>query len=284
MAIRMTKNIKTTVLAAALALAGAYDVEIISDLVTPATDERRALDIKGQNFWQPLLDNAEASKMTSAYKHLSVYEEVEAAITALPAANSHVRELLNEALTKLKRTDHSVFNQAVESAEVSSQQLLDGPKDEDAFSFLTGGQNYFTQAIRRFVGFGKYSERLGQQIRRRQSDVAPMLRGAASVTTDVLRDCREASKLGFDVLKYDVYNKGVPKTPEAAKKAAYALIDAQSETRHNFMTGITEAARGIARDSNEKEIAPTATVTQTLAQGLNLPVAESKNVEIVFDF
>merc|ERR1719321_1622775 len=87
----------------------------------------------------------------------------------------------------------------MDSAEVASQQLLDGPAKEDAFSFLTGGQNYFTQAIRRFVGFGQYSETLGKQVRRRQADVTPMLRGAATVATNVLVDTREASKFGFDV-------------------------------------------------------------------------------------
>lgn len=277
--IRMTK---IAVLASALSLqpqqAAAWEVEIISDLTTSAGDEKKALDLKSQQFWQPVLDNAEATKMTSAYKHLSVYEEVEAAIAELPTENAHVRELLKDALTRLKRSDDTVFNQAVDSAEVANQQLLDGPASEDTFSFLTGGQNYFTQAIRRFVGFGKYSETLGKQVRRRQADVTPMLRGAATVASNVLVDTREASKLGFDVLKYDIYTKGAPKTPEAAKTVAYKLIDAVSETRHNFMQGITDTANGIARDSNERDVAPAATVTNSLAQSLDMPVPEGSHV------
>lgn len=281
MAFRMSKM---ALLAGAVAFQPvvAFDVEIISDLTTSAGDEKRALELKSQQFWQPVLDNAEATKMTSAYKHLSVYEEVEAAIAELPAENSHVKQLLNDALTRVKRSDEKVFNQAMDSAEVASQQLLDGPAKEDAFSFLTGGQNYFTQAIRRFVGFGQYSETLGKQVRRRQADVTPMLRGAATVATNVLVDTREASKLGFDVLKYDIYTKGVPKTPEAAKKAAHKLIDAAAETRHNFMQGITDTANGIARDSNEKNVAPAATVTNSLAQSLNMPVQEGSSA--IMDF
>lgn len=281
MAFRMSKM---ALLAGAVAFQPvvAFDVEIISDLTTSAGDEKRALELKSQQFWQPVLDNAEATKMTSAYKHLSIYEEVEAAIAELPAENSHVKQLLNDALTRVKRSDEKVFNQAMDSAEVASQQLLDGPAKEDAFSFLTGGQNYFTQAIRRFVGFGQYSETLGKQVRRRQADVTPMLRGAATVATNVLVDTREASKLGFDVLKYDIYTKGVPKTPEAAKKAAHKLIDAAAETRHNFMQGITDTANGIARDSNEKNVAPAATVTNSLAQSLNMPVQEGSSA--IMDF
>lgn len=282
MAFRMSKM---ALLAGAVAFQPvvAFDVEIISDLTTSAGDEKRALELKSQQFWQPVLDNAEATKMTSAYKHLSIYEEVEAAIAELPAENSHVKQLLNDALTRVKRSDEKVFNQAMDSAEVASQQLLDGPAKEDAFSFLTGGQNYFTQAIRRFVGFGQYSETLGKQVRRRQADVTPMLRGAATVATNVLVDTREASKLGFDVLKYDIYTKGVPKTPEAAKKAAHKLIDAAAETRHNFMQGITDTANGIARDSNERDVAPAATVTNSLAQSLDMPVPEGSSV-IISDF
>lgn len=281
MAARMTKM---AIFATAVALqpSAAYDVDIISDLTTSAGDEKHALDLKSQQFWQPLLDNAEATKMTSAYKHLSVYEKVETAIAELPTENAHVKGMLTDALTRLKRSDKTVFDQAVEDAEVSNQHLMDGPANEDFFSFLTGGQDYFAKAIRRFVGFGKYAETLGKQVRRRQADVAPMLRGAAGAAHNVLDDTRTASKLAFDVLKYDIYEKGHPKTPEVAKQAANKLIDAISETRHNFLHGVTDASNGIARDSNEKDVAPAAAVTSSLVQSLNVPMPESKPVIIDF--
>eukprot|EP00929_Paragymnodinium_shiwhaense_P025562 TRINITY_DN1542_c0_g1_i4.p1 TRINITY_DN1542_c0_g1~~TRINITY_DN1542_c0_g1_i4.p1 ORF type:complete len:282 (-),score=83.28 TRINITY_DN1542_c0_g1_i4:38-883(-) len=249
----------------------AFESDIISDLTTTATDEKRALKMKSDDFWQPVLDNAESSKMASAYTHLSIYEEVEAALKALPSENAHVKGLLEDALLRLKRADAKVFQQAVDSAEVAAQQLLDGPTQRDAFSFLTGGQNYFTQAIRRFVGFGKYSESVGQQVRQRRTDVTPLLRGAADKTSNLLTDCREASNLSFDVLKYDIYNQGVPKTPEDAKAAAHKLAGAIAETRHNFMAGITNVAKGISRDGEEKDMAASATVTKTLTEALNLP-------------
>lgn len=274
------------ILAMLSACPSAFESEIISDLVTSSTDGKRALEIKNQEFWQPMLDSAEDAKMTSAYVHLSVYEEVEAAIRTLPAENTHVRDLLVDALARLKRADQKVFQQALESSEVASQQLMEGPGDAGGFSFLSGGQNYFVQAIREFVGFGRYGEQLGHQVRQRQAEVTPVLRGAAAVTGDVLKDCREGSKLSFDVLKYDIYTDGVAKTPEAVKAAAYKLVDAIGETRHQFMHGITDAANSIARDSREKDSDPAATVTRSLVQGLDLPTppAQRQQIDVAFNF
>lgn len=258
----------------------ALDSEIISDLVTSSTDEARALDIKNQDFWQPMLDSAETAKMSSAYTHLSVYEEIESAVLLLPEENTHVRGLLEEGLRRLRRADQLVFQQALESSEVASQQLLAGPQDGSAFSFMTGGQNYFAQAIRRFVGFGRYGERLGKQVHQRQAEVTPVLRGAVAVTGNVLVDCREGSKLAFDVLKYDIYNSGVPKTPDVAKSAANRLVDAIAETRHNFMQGVISAAGSLAQDSENKEIPPTVTVTRALVDGLDLPGSQKDKTNL----
>jgi len=246
----------------------AFESEIISDLTISSTDEKRALEIKNQDFWQPVLSSAEAAKMASAYVHLSVYEEVETAIYTLPAENAHVHKLLTDALSRLKRADRTVFKQALESSEIASEQLVARPRNV-GFSFLTGGQNYFVQAIRNFVGFGRYSEQAGQQVQQRLAEVTPVLRGAAAATGDVLSDCREGSKLAFDVLKYDIYTDGVPKTPEIAKVAAYSLVDAIGETRHNFMRGITDAAKGITRDIEAKDSDPSTIVTKSLSLDLN---------------
>lgn len=261
----------------------AFESEIISDIVTASTDEGRALEIKNQQFWQPVLDSAEKAKMTSAYTHLSVYEEVESAMSELPDQNDHVRGLLSEALIRLKRADQHVFQQAVESSEVADQQLMAGPGTSNTFSFITGGQNYFAQAIRNFVGGGRYSQRIGHQVGQRQAEVTPMLRGAASVTTNVLQDCREGSKLSFDVVKYDIYMTGVVKTPEIASEAAYKLIDAFGDTRHIFLKGITDTVNSIARDSEQKDADPSAIVTKSLAFGLD-PVVTEQRQSAVYNF
>lgn len=266
------------------AMSNAYDVEIVSDLVTTQVDEKRALDIKREDFWQPVLNAAEDTKMASAYTHLAVYEAVESAVAALPSENKHVGDLLGNALRLLKRADSNVFQEALTASEVANQQLTASP---DAgigtpFSFLKGGQDYFTSAIRRFIDFGSYADRVGRQVRGRQAEITPVLRGTAKVAGNVLSDCREASKLAFDVLKYDIYTPGVPKTPEALKKAANELIDAVSESRRNFLQGVTSAASSIAMDSEEKDAAPAATVTKSHMRVLSSP-SQSEATGIIVD-
>merc|ERR1740117_332913 len=198
-------------------------------------------------------------------EHLSVYSEVEAAIAGLPTENQHVRDLLSEALMRLKRADEKVFLQAVESNKVAFEQLYNGPgKAEGVFSFLSGGQNFLSQALKRFVGGGRYSEKLVKHISTRQGDILPALRGASTVAGDVLKDCRLSSKLSFDVMKYDLYNKGVPKTPKEAKTAADRMVAASGKTRKHFMSGIMAAVGSITRDVVGKSDEPAATVTRSL--------------------
>merc|ERR1711971_1021746 len=50
--------------------------------------------------------------------------------------------------------------------------------------------------------------------------VLPVLRGAAGASRGVLKDCREGTKMSFDAMKYDLYNEGVPKTPDYADDAS----------------------------------------------------------------
>eukprot|EP00929_Paragymnodinium_shiwhaense_P008023 TRINITY_DN111948_c0_g1_i1.p1 TRINITY_DN111948_c0_g1~~TRINITY_DN111948_c0_g1_i1.p1 ORF type:complete len:296 (+),score=84.64 TRINITY_DN111948_c0_g1_i1:60-947(+) len=253
-------------------LCASSDIEIISDLTTSAGDERRALELKAEQFWRPVLQAAEETKMD---EHLTVYSEVEAAIGGLPAENSHVKDLLTEALTKLKQADEKLMLQNVQTAELASEKLTEGPAGEaGSFSFLSGGQNFLSQAIQRFVGVtslggsARYSQRLLKHIQRRQDDIVPALRGASTMAGDILTNCRLASKLSFDVLKYDIYTKGAPKTPEPVKKVAYKLVDAAGETRHRFMQGVMSAVGSITRDTQERHSNPSATVTQSLLAGL----------------
>lgn len=247
------------------ATAAAFESDIISDIVTPKSDERRALQIKSDEFWNIV---KEAAQQTHIDAHLEVYADVEAAITALPEENKHVRDLLTEALLRLRRADAKVLQQTVQASELASERLLTTSSGDTPFSFLTGGQNFLALAINRFIGGGQYTSKLTTQISDRQADILPVLREAASITGNVLGDCRLASKLGFDVLKYDIYNKGVPKTPPSATAAANKLVDAAGQTRHNFMQGITGIVNAIAKDTQEKHVDPSAKVTRTLMEDL----------------
>jgi hypothetical protein len=248
----------------------AFDTEVISDIVTSSNDESRALDVKNEQFWQPVLESAEAAKMSSAYLHLSVYDEVDAALARLPQENDHVKQLLAGALVRLRRADEAVFAQAVGASQAAEEQLLAGPEVASGYSFFSGGKigSFFSEAIGRFAGFGRYKQRLGQHVHQRQAEVLPVLRGAAGAS-GVLKDCREGIKMSFDALKYDIYNEGVPKTPEFADDVAHKLVGALGETRHHFLGGVTAAASSIARDSSDKEADPSLVVTQSLVQDLD---------------
>lgn len=258
-------------------LTSGFDSEIISDIVSPIADERRALDIKSQQFWGEI---QHSSLDTKNVNHNAVYAEIEAAIAALPADNRHVHTLMSDALMRLRRADAAVLQQAVESSDLASDRLTTGGVSESVFSFMTGGQNFLSLAIKRFVGGSDYGDRISTQVASRQGDILPALRGAASITPSVLDDCRMASKLSFDVLKYDIYNSGVPKTPEDTKTAANRLVDASGQTRHHFMQGITDIASALTKDTEEKDVNPSAKVTQTLLSDMHSKWGEDRNVHV----
>jgi len=251
-----------TNLALALLLAAslaASSAEIISDIapdlnLNSAVDEKQALQVKADEFWKPVMRAVEDMGMI---EHLQLYEDAKLVISALPAANEYVRTALREALERLQRADKLVLAQAARSSNLGSPTPWDV-----AFSFLKGGQNPLAQAVRRFVNGGQYSETLQEQVKGRQADILPMLRDAASATGNVLEDCRLASKRSFDSLKYDLYNKGVPKTPEYAKSLAHRLVKAAGQTRHKFTSFITESAKSIARDVERKSERPVVTLVQ----------------------
>lgn len=251
--------------------------DIISDITSPETDEFTALQIKAEVFWKPILSAAEDVKME---KHLQLYADAEEVIKALPAENEYVRQTLREALDHLKNADDAAFKQSLASSRLAKEKL-DEPCDsnESPFSFLTGGlspKNFLRDTLKRFVGGGRYSERLVEHVEKRQAEILPVLRGAAGVTGSILGDCRLASKKSFDVRKYDIYNKGVPKTPQVADDMADRIIDAAGETRRHFTNGITNLVKGITKDFEGKQEDAAVTVTKASLQGLHATIAKAE--------
>jgi len=237
--------------------------EIISDVSfvvrASAADESRALELKAEAFWQAILSSAEDIKLV---EHANLLEQVDKVVAELPKENVFVRETLATAAERLRRADATMLARAVESSGVASAKLSAPAGSTEGGSFFSGGSNFLKQAIQRFVTGGQYTERLTGHVEQRQADILPMLQGVASSTGNVLKDVKEASKLSFDVLKYDIYNKGVPKTPQAAKDIAYKLVDASGETRHRFMSFITQTVSSIGRDAQDKKEDASATVAQ----------------------
>jgi len=249
--------------------------EIYSDLTTAHADEVRALDIKGERFWQPLKKAADSINLK---EHVAIYARVEAALTELPAENTYVREKLTEALTRLRRADESVLRQAALTAGVASQKMQ-APLGETPFSFLSGGQNFIGMMLRRFVNEGDYAERLSEHIKSRQADILPTLQNAANSLGNFLEDCRLSSKLSFDILKYDIYNKGVPKTPAHVEEIAYAITDAAAQTRRHFTKMIVESANSLANDVVSRSEQPSVTVVKSSleAEGPVIHASDEKN-------
>jgi hypothetical protein len=223
--------------------------EVISDITISDADEFSALQVKKERFWRPVMRAVEETKVD---KHAQLYKDVECEIATLPEENEYVRLALRESVNHLKSADQELLKNALQSSELASEKMAarDGGS---SFSFFTGGQNFLKTAIRRFIDGGDYSEKVTDHIGKRQADILPLLRGAAESTGSILSDCRLASKRGFDVRKYDIYNRGVPKTPESAKVLADRLIEAAGETRKSFTSSITSMVNGITRDVQEKQ-------------------------------
>merc|ERR1719352_228538 len=131
-----------------------------------------------------------------------------------------------------------------------------------SFSFFTGGQNFLRAALSKIMDGRGYSQRLVKHVEQRQGEILPLLRGAAESTGSLLSDCRLASKRSFDVRKYDIYNRGVAKTPKEANEVADRIIDAVKETRHLFTHSIIEAVNGITRDVQGQQEDASVTVTR----------------------
>mmetsp|Transcript_21284 Transcript_21284/g.37827 ORF Transcript_21284/g.37827 Transcript_21284/m.37827 type:complete len:299 (+) Transcript_21284:100-996(+) len=242
-----------------LLLATPSAADVISDLSTSEADEGRALEIKAEQFWKPLLLAAQDVKME---KHLALYKDVEHVIKELPTENDYVKQALSESLESLRNADSLLFKQALDSASIASSKLEIPTTSTGGFSFLSGGQDFLRRALRKLIDNGQYADQLAEHISDRQNDILPMLRGAAKISGNVLTDCRVASKKAFDVRKYDIYNRGVPKTPKEANAVAERLVDAAGETRSRFTKFITEAALSITRDVQGKQEPAAATVTK----------------------
>jgi len=257
--------IRLLLLPALFGAPAAAAAEVISDITTTSADETRALELRAEAFWRPVLAAAVDMKMQ---EHMALYADVEEVITQLPSENTYVREALREALQRLRRADARVLAQAGTASQIAGEHLAAPAGGEAGWSFITGGQNFLQQALRRFADGGRYSQSLLDDIGRRQAEILPLLSNTAASAGDVLGDCRIASKLSFDVLKYDLYNKGVPKTPVAAKAVAHRLVDAAGATRHRFTRFITDAVTGIARDIEGRAESAAATVARSALAGV----------------
>jgi len=224
--------------------------EVISDLadivVTSQADERQGLEAKAEEFWRGVLAAAEDMKLS---EHLELYARVERVLADLPPENDFVRKTLAESLALLRRADDRVLSQGMTSSGVAAERLA-APAGEQGWSFFSAGQNFLNLALSRFVAGGQFPERLAEHVRQRQGEILPLLKGAATSGGGVVADVRRASKLAFDVMKFDSYTPGAPKTPQAASDIAGALAEAAADTRRRYLAFVTRSAEAISRDAS----------------------------------
>lgn len=261
-------------------LSASYDVEVISDITapSPSLDAGRALEIKKQEFWEPVLHAASGQEVQG---HAALYKDAEAAIEKLCLEHTYVRVALREALERLRRADAAVLAQAEQHSLLAAEELATPVRSTwgESFSFITGGQNFLGQAVQRFLDGGDYTSRLRGHMEQRKASVLPALQGASTAAGDVLGDCRFASKRGFDAPKHDVCDGEAEPTPEAAKDIANRIIDAAAETRRRFMKMVAASADGLTNDSERQHEEPSAIVTQTLLAGMEEPAAAPSGAE-----
>lgn len=241
--------------------------EVISDIISEnEAIGREALQLKHKQFWTALLSDAEAAHIP---EHLRLCEQADAEIAQLPEDRDYVRKTLTEAVERLRSANSALLAQLVQASDLAKQKLAQGPEESTSASsaFFRGGSiaDVFQKAVRQFLnvgvgGNGNYAERLHEQVSARQADVVPMLQGAASNFGSIMSECRAVSKAGFDVLKYDIYTRGVPKTPQAAKDLANKLIDAAGKTRQYYTSSIRSSAAAIAADATGKQDGASATL------------------------
>merc|ERR1719230_1256623 len=113
--------------------------EIISDLTVGEFDETRALEVKAEQFWSPILAAAEKAKMS---EHANLYQDTEKVLSELPKDHAYVKQALTEALSHLKQADDLVLMQAISSTKLAAEELAKpvSGSQQSTFSFMNGGQ------------------------------------------------------------------------------------------------------------------------------------------------
>lgn len=206
----------------------------------PALKKMVELRNRKDQFWQSMRDSAARMHLP---EHLKLCADVDVVILNLPTENEYVQAALSESVLRLRRVNSALLAEAVNWV-----QLAEG-KTEDDWALNHG--EVFLSALSHGRDENAFAGLLTLEVAKRQVDALPILQGTAGMITNVLEDVRLISKRAFDVLKYDIYNQGVPKTPEDAKCVAHRLVDAAGQTRHQFTSTICTVVGSIADDAGQ---------------------------------
>jgi len=242
--------------------------EIFSDLTVAEDFQERTLAKRHSHFWTLVESAAEQGEYAEAIAGLY------ACLDDLP--ESHVKTILAEALSHLDAAERQQRGQRSGAAKVAEQALSDGP----TATSVTGPTDFFAKLYGAFVAEERktYQEKLRGQVAERQKRVTQILKD--SQRADVLTSTRMASKLAFDALKYDLYTKNAPKTPEEAKAIADKIVALSGKLRKAYLGVVTAVANQITEDVQGLSAAPSRVRPEDVALGEGVQFIAANRVAV----
>ena len=212
--------------------------EFITDLTLPEDFQERQLKKRHEQFWKVI----EAAVDMEDY--VEAAEGLAACLDDVPD-DAPTKSTLEQSIRHLHAAALGAASQTGRAMNVAEAARSSGPGQGP----VQGPTDFFARLYKSFVAEdqGQFPDKFKGAVQERQQRVAQILKG--SVGSNVLQDTRLASKLAFDVLKYDIYNSKAPKTPEAAKEIANKVVDLHAKIRKSFLNPITTMANQIANDA-----------------------------------
>lgn len=217
--------------------------ETITDLTLPEDFQERQLKKRHDRFWQVIESAVDTEDYVEAAEGLAACLDDVPEGPTKPILEQSIQHLHAAALGAAAQNGRA-FSVADAAMQGGSQAQPKGPTD------------FFQRLYSSFVAEDQkdFPDKFRGQVQERQKRVSEILKG--SVGSNVLQDTRLASKLAFDVLKYDIYkgrpagsDPDCPKTSEAAKEIANKVIDLHAKVRKSFLGVITTAANQLAQDA-----------------------------------
>jgi hypothetical protein len=220
-----------------LVLLSCISAEFITDLTVSEDFQERQLKKRHEQFWKVI----EAAVDTEDY--VEAAEGLAACLDDVPEG-APTKAILEQSIQHLHAAALGAAAQSGRAMTVADSSLSSGPGQA-----AKGPTDFFARLYRTFVAEeqGEFPDKFKGAVQERQQRVTQILKG--SVGSNVLQDTRLASKLAFDVLKYDIYNSKAPKTPEAAKEIANKVVELHAKVRKSFLGPITTMANQIANDA-----------------------------------
>lgn len=211
--------------------------ETYSDITLPEDFQERQLKKRHDSFWKVIEESVDTEDYVSAAEGLA------ACLDDVPE-EAPTKPILEESIRHLHAAARGAAAQNGRAVDVAESEMTGGSQ-----AAPKGPTEFFQRLYSSFIAEDQkdFPDKFRGQVQERQKRVGQILKG--SVGMSVLQDTRMASKLAFDVLKYDIYTPKAPKTPESAKEIANKVIDLHAKVRKSFLGVITTAANQLANDA-----------------------------------